>query len=449
MKSYVPHTENERREMLESIGVKSIDELFSDVPASLLLKRRLNIGEGMSEVEIRKAFLELVNKNRTDLKVFRGAGAYNHYIPSLVLELSARSELYTAYTPYQAEMSQGMLQAIFEYQTFICRLTGLDVSNASVYDGATAAAEAMVMMLNATRKKKLLLSAGLHPEVIETVKTYAHSIGVEIVVVPLNEKGMTDIAQLKANAEGFAGLIAQNPNFFGIIEDMKALADCAHELGGLFTAYVNPITLGMLKRPADYGADIAIGDGQPLGVPMSFGGPYFGFMACTNKLIRNLPGRIAGQTEDAEGNRAFVLTLQAREQHIRRDKASSNICSNQMLCAIMASIYMAVMGKHGIKEVAEQCLQKAHYLADGLTQIKGFKLRYASPFFHEFVTDCEYDAEKLNDALKAKGFMGGLPLGRVIKGEHGMLWCVTEMNSRQDIDDLICAVESIVKEGLA
>lgn len=448
MKSYVPHTENERQEMLKAIGVNSVDELFSDVPFSLLLKNRLNLCEGMSELEIRKAFQELANKNNTSLKIFRGAGAYNHYIPSAVLELSMRSEFYTAYTPYQAEMSQGMLQAIFEYQTFICSLTGLDVSNASVYDGATAAAEAMSMMTSATRKKKLLLSAGLHPETISTVKTYAHAIGIEVVIVPLNGLGTTDIENIKANADGFAGLIAQSPNFFGVLEDMQALADCVHELKGLFTAYVNPISLGLLKRPADYDADIAIGDGQPLGIPMSFGGPYFGFMACTTKLIRNLPGRIAGQTEDKDGNRAFVLTLQAREQHIRRDKASSNICSNQMLCAISASIYMAQMGKHGIKEVASQSIQKAHYLAEGLTQIKGFKLRYASPYFHEFVIDSEYDSEKLNQALKAKGFMGGLPLNRVIAGDNGMLWCATEMNSRQDIDELLLAVEASVKEGL-
>lgn len=448
MKSYVPTTLSEREEMLKVVGVNTMDDLFSDVPAELKLKNGLDLPEGMSEIEVRREFLRLAGLNNNNLKIFRGAGAYNHYIPAAVPQLVARSEFYTAYTPYQAEMSQGMLQSIFEYQTFICRLTGMDVSNASVYDGATAAAEAMSMMYQIGRKKKktILLSAGLHPEVIETVKTYAHCLDISVVTVPLNENGTTDIAKLSELAQGdVSGIIAQNPNFYGCIENMKGIADAIHEKGGVFAAYVNPITLGALKRPADYDADIAIGDAQPLGMPLSFGGPYVGFMACKKEYTRMIPGRITGETKDSEGSRAFVLTLQAREQHIKRQLASSNICSNQMLCAITASIYLACMGPQGMREVAQQNIQKAHYLADGLTQSKGVKLRYNSPFFNEFVIDTEKNAEVINASLKEKGFMGGLPLGRIIPGDKGMLWCATEMNSREEMDALICAFEEVVK----
>ena len=447
MKSYVPTTISEREEMLKVVGVDTMDDLFSDIPRDLRLKAGLALHDGMSEIEVRREFLRLAKANNSDLKCFRGAGAYNHYIPSSIPQILSRSEFYTAYTPYQAEMSQGMLQSIFEYQTFICRLTGMDVSNASVYDGATAAAEAMSMMYQIGRKKKktILLSAGLHPELIETVRTYAHCLDIAVEIVPLTDKGITDAEQVKAMSDGACGIIVQNPNFFGCIENMQAVGDAIHENGGIFTAYVNPISLGALKRPVDYNADIAIGDGQPLGLPMSFGGPYVGFMACKKEYTRMIPGRITGETKDAEGNRAFVLTLQAREQHIKRQLASSNICSNQMLCAIAASIYMACMGPQGMKEVAMQNIQKAHYLADGLTQSKNVKLRYSTPFFNEFVIDTDKNAEVINAVLKSKGFMGGLPLGRIIPGDKGMLWCATEMNSREEIDELICAFEEVVK----
>lgn len=447
MRSYVPTTKSEREEMLKVVGVNSMDDLFADVPEDLRLKNGLNLPDGMSEIEVRREFLRLAKLNNNTLKMFRGAGAYHHYIPSVVPQLVARSEFYTAYTPYQAEMSQGMLQSIFEYQTFICRLTGMDVSNASVYDGATAAAEAMSMMdqIGRKKKKKILLSEGLHPETIQTVKTYAHCRGIEVVIVPLTKDGKTDIAKISELSEGASGIIAQSPNFFGVIEDMKQIGEAIHAANGIFTAYVNPITLGALTRPADYNADIAIGDAQPLGMPLSFGGPYAGFMACKNEYIRMIPGRITGQTTDKDGNRAFVLTLQAREQHIKRQLASSNICSNQMLCAIMASIYLACMGPDGMKEVAMQNINKAHYLADGLSKIKGVKVRYNAPFFNEFVIDTDKDAEEINNALKEKGFMGGLPLGRMIKGDKGMLWCATELNSKEEIDELISAFEEVTK----
>ncbi|MEG1559910.1 MAG: aminomethyl-transferring glycine dehydrogenase subunit GcvPA [Clostridia bacterium] len=443
MRSYVPNTLKERNEMLKEIGVDSVDGLFSDISSNLRLNRTLAIGEdgvGLSELEIRRVFKAYADSNQ-ELPLFRGAGAYRHYIPAIVPQIVSRSELYTAYTPYQAEMSQGMLQAIFEFQTFVCALTGLDAANASVYDGATAAAETMHMVCDVKRKKKVLVSAGLHPDVLTTMKTYARFSGIEIVVIPLNRDGSTDIYSLEANLRDSAGLFVAVPNFYGVIEDADKFSAMAHENNALMIEYVNPISLGAIKRPKDIGADIAIGDGQTLGIPISFGGPYVGFMSCTSKLMRNLPGRIVGQTADAEGNRAFVLTLQAREQHIRREKASSNICSNQMLCAIMSSIYLACMGKEGMKEVADQNIQKAHYLMDGLTNVCGMTLRYNAPFFNEFVTDSAIPGSEINDILKEKGFIGGLPLSRLFPGDNGVLWCATECNTRDEIDALIGALE--------
>ncbi len=426
--------------MLSSLGLNSMDELFSDIPAELRLKRPLDLPDGLSEMELRDVVTGYILQNEDGGMLFRGAGAYNHYIPSVVSQLAMRSEFYTAYTPYQAEMSQGMLQGLFEYQTVICRLTGLDAANASVYDGATAAAEAIHMLRDNKRKNRVLYSAGLNPDVKAVMHTYAHCAGVELVEIPLTEKGVTDVSAITANIEGAAGYIGAQPNYFGNIEDMQAVADAVHAAGGLLVAYVNPITLGLMKRPAEYGADIAIGDGQPLGLPMAFGGPYVGFMASTAKLMRNLPGRIAGQTTDAEGNRVFVLTLQAREQHIRREKASSNICSNQMLCAIMTTIYCCTMGPCGMKEVAQHNISKAHYLAEQLARIDGISLRYPeTSFFNEFVIDTDMPAQDLSDALKEYGIAGGLVLD-----DGGMLWCATEMNTKEEIDFLCDTIHTIM-----
>ncbi len=441
MKSYVPNTEKERLEMLNELGMQSFDELFRDVPDDLRLKRELDLPAPLSEMELRDAIMGYVLQNEEGGLLFRGAGAYRHYIPSLVPQLAMRSEFYTAYTPYQAEMSQGMLQSLFEYQTVICRLTGLDAANASVYDGATAAAEAMLMLRDNKRKKKVLYSAALNPDVIAVLKTYAHCAEVELVEIPVTDKGVTDAAAVAANMEGAAGVIAANPNYYGNIEPMADIAAAAHGANGLLVACVNPISLGALARPADYGADIAIGEGQPLGLPLAYGGPYVGFMAATKKLMRNLPGRIAGETRDAEGNRVYVLTLQAREQHIRREMASSNICSNQMLCAIMAAMYCCTMGPEGMKEVAYQNIAKAHYLAERLCELPGVKLRYPeTPFFNEFVIDTEkMSAQDINDALKEYSVTGGLVLA-----DGGMLWCATEMNSRQEIDYLIDNMKNMI-----
>lgn len=446
MRSYVPNTEGERKEMLSSMGLSSMDELFRDIPDELKLSRPLNLPEGKSETEIRRIFRAYAERTNGSMPLFRGAGAYRHYIPSLIPQLLMRSEFYTAYTPYQAEMSQGMLQAIFEYQTLMCRLTGMDVSNASVYDGATAAAEAMLMLRDAKRKQKILISDGLNPDVIAVIHTYARFARLECVSIPLNSDGTTDMDALSANSDGAAGYIVANPNFFGCLENMDEISAAVHGFGGLLVSYVNPISLSLVKRPGDYGADIAVGDAQPLGLPLSFGGPYCGFMCSTQKLIRNLPGRIAGQTSDAEGNRVFVLTLQAREQHIRREKASSNICSNQMLCAITASMYLSVMGPEGMREVAMQNLQKAHYLRDGIKSINGARIRYENtPFFNEFVVEFDKDSAVINALLKKKGIVGGARLANYKDGDNGILMCVTEMNTREEIDALITALEEITK----
>ncbi len=444
MRSYVPNTEQERREMLESIGLADMGALYADIPEEVRLRRPLALPRGMSESEVRRVFASLARQNRTELAIFRGAGAYNHYIPAAVPQLAMRSEFYTAYTPYQAEMSQGMLQAIFEFQTLVCQLTGLDAANASVYDGASAAAEAMNMLTAAKRKNKVLYSAGLHPDVIAVLKTYARFSETELVEIPLGEKGVTDMAALEQNGGNAAGFIAAQPNFFGCLEDTKKLAEATHAFGGLYVSYVYPHALGVLARPGELGADIAVGDGQPLGLPLAFGGPYVGFMAATQKLMRGLPGRIVGETADKDGTRAYVLTLQAREQHIRREKASSNICSNQMLCAVTASIYLSLMGPKGLAEAANQSMQKAHYLAEGMGRIKGIRLRYPeTPFFNEFAVDYDKDASLVNAVLKDRGVMGGVRLNRLIPGDRGALWCVTEQNTREEIDTALAALEEV------
>ena len=444
MRSYIPNTQRERGEMLAAIGLPDMDALFADIPEGVRLNRPLELSRGMSEIEVRRAFASLAARSGVPHASFRGAGAYGHYIPAAVPQLAMRSEFYTAYTPYQAEMSQGMLQAIFEFQTLICQLTGLDAANASVYDGATAAAEAVNMLTAAKRKNKVLVSAGLHPDVRAVLKTYARFSKTELVEVPLNENGVADIPFIEQNAGDAAGLVAAQPNFFGCLEDTRTLADATHAFGGLFVNYVYPHALGVLARPGELGADIAVGDGQSLGLPLAYGGPYVGFMASTQKLMRNLPGRIAGETTDKDGNRAFVLTLQAREQHIRREKASSNICSNQMLCAVTASIYLSLMGPKGLAEAANQSMQKAHYLAEGMSRVRGIRLRYpATPFFNEFAVDCERDSEFVSGALKERFIMGGLPLNRIVPGDSGMLWCATELNAREDIDAALSVLEEV------
>ena len=437
MGSYVPSTLQERQEMLESIGLSSIDQLFSHIPDELKLKGELNLPSGMSELEVSSAMKKIAAKNVVFGSIFRGAGAYDHYIPSIVKSVTGKEEFLTAYTPYQAEISQGVLQSIFEYQTMICELTGMDVSNASVYDGATAAAEAVNMCCERSRKV-VFCSAAAHPDTIAVVKTYCWAAGHELVLLPVKD-GKTDLDAMASQLDKktSACLYLQSPIFFGQLEVMEKAAEMIHSVGAKLIAGCNPIALGLLKTPAEQGADIAVGEGQPLGMPLSFGGPYLGFMAATQAMMRKLPGRIVGETVDVDGKRAFVLTLQAREQHIRREKASSNICSNQALCALTASVYLATVGPDGLKQAASLCYQKAHYLAQQLCSIPGVSLRYSGTFFHEFVTD-QKDSDKLLSALEQQGILGGYPLT-----DGGILWCATEKNTKEEMDRV---VEIIRKE---
>ena len=435
--SYVPSTPAERQEMLRAVGVRDYRELYRDVPEEMLLDRELDLPAGMSELEVSRTVSAMAAKNTLFSTILRGAGAYDHYIPAVVKSIPAKEEFLTAYTPYQAEMSQGVLQSIFEYQTMICELTGMDVSNASVYDGATAAAEAAAMCRD--RKRRVtLISAAAHPDTINTVRTYCFGTGDELRLVPMKD-GKTDLEALKAMlTPEVASFYVQQPNFFGLLEDADALGEAVHAAGAMFVMGCNPISLGLMKSPRDCGADVAVGEGQPLGMPLGYGGPYLGFMATTQKHMRKLPGRIVGETVDAKGERAYVLSLQAREQHIRREKASSNICSNEALCALTASVYLAVMGPEGLRQAAEQSMAKAHYLMRGLTAIEGVEPVYPGPFFHEFVTTLPRQEEVLS-ALEQAGILGGLPV------EGGVLWCATEKQSREELDRAI----AIVKEVLA
>jgi glycine dehydrogenase subunit 1 len=435
MAYYAPSTEGEQIEMMREIGVSSWEDLYADLPRKLLLER-LNIPDGTSEFEARAAMEGIASKNRVFSSIFRGAGAYHHYIPSLVRQITAKEEFVTSYTPYQAEISQGTLQSIFEFQTMICELTGHEASNASVYDGASAAAEA-ASMCRSRGRRTVLVSAAAKPNVISVIETYCYAAGAEMRMIPV-KNGLTDGGRLEEMLDGSAACVyAEQPNFYGLIEDAAALGRIAHGGGAKFVMGVNPIAAVLLKTPEECGADVAVGEGQPLGMPLSFGGPYLGFMTASSDMARKLPGRIVGETVDADGKRAFVLTLQAREQHIRREKASSNVCSNQALCALTASVYMTVMGPRGMRRVAESCFSKAHYAARRISSVKGFELTHEAEFFHEFVTSCPMDRESLLPRLEARGILGGLPV------DGGILWCVTEMNSKAEIDNLV----SILKEA--
>lgn len=439
MGTYVPNTDREQKEMLGAIGLSEIDELFRAVPAGVLLKKPLKLDRGRSEYEVKRYMTEIAGKNQVFPMIFRGAGAYNHYIPSIVTQITSKEEFVTAYTPYQAEISQGILQSIFEYQTMICELTGMDVSNASVYDGATAAAEA-VIMCRERKRTKAVISSAIHPQTIETIRTYLDGTDMELILAPVKE-GRTDMEQLAALlSEDTACILLQQPNFYGLLEDCEAVGKLTAGTEIKYILSCNPISLGLLKAPIEYGADIAVGEGQPLGIPLSFGGPYLGYMATTEKLMRRLPGRIVGETKDSAGNRAFVLTLQAREQHIRREKASSNICSNQALCAMTAAVYLDAMGGEGLGRAAQLSMSKAHYLANRLCERKEFTMTYPGEFFNEFVTDFTGNVDYLLSELEQRGILGGYPLG-----EGRILWCATEMNSREEIETLLRSIEEVLR----
>ena len=436
MGSYIPATADERRAMLATLGLSSTDELFAAVPDSVRV-RSLDLPEGMSEMEVARKVGGMADKNVRFRSVFRGAGAYRHYIPAVVKTVTSREEFVTAYTPYQAEISQGVLQSIFEYQTQICELTGMDVSNASVYDGAVAAAEAVLMCLE-RRRNRVIVAGSADPQTITAIRTYCESRSVPVTVLPV-KNGAVEADDLAAALSADAAcLYVQSPNYYGVLENMDAIVAAVHDAGARVVMGANPISLGILKTPGEYGADIAVGEGQPLGLPLGFGGPYLGFMACRKDLMRRLPGRIVGETVDHEGRRCFVLTLQAREQHIRREKASSNICSNEALCAMTASVYLAANGPQGLARVAENCAAHAHYLAAELAKIPGFALRHQGrEFFHEFLTDCPVDPDMLCARLAEKGILGGLPV------DGGMLWCCTELCLRNDMDELITAIREV------
>ena len=436
MGSYVPNTKQEQQAMLEDIGYGSMDDLFRDIPEEVKLNRELELLAGLSEMEVRKTMEKIAGKNKIYPTIFRGAGAYRHYIPAIVEEVLSKENFRTAYTPYQAEISQGILQSIFEYQTMICDLTGMDVSNASVYDGASAAAEG-VAMCREKKRNKALVSATVLPWVLETVRTYCFGNGMELEVIP-EKDGTTDLEWLKGHLDQeTACVLIQHPNYYGTLEPAEAIGRAAHEAGAKFIMSVNPIVLGILKTPGEYGADVAVGEGQPLGLPLAFGGPYLGFMACTRAMMRKLPGRIVGETKDRNGKTGYVLTLQAREQHIRREKASSNICSNQALCALAVSVYLAAMGNEGLEQAAVSSMSKAHYFAKQLAQA-GYRTENPGEFFHEFVTVSETPSEKALRMLEAHDILGGLPLD-----DHRILWCCTEMNTKAEMDEAVRILKEV------
>ncbi len=435
MSSYIPSSAAERAEMLRAIGLNSADELYSVIPDSVRLKRPLNLPAGVSELELRTELKSLAGKNKSYSLILRGAGAYEHYVPEIVRAIASREEFVTAYTPYQAEISQGVLQAIFEYQSMICTLTGMDVSNASVYDGATAVAEGAAMTVKKNRRR-ILASAALNPMTLEVLRTYSFGSGNTVETVP-EKDGVTDLTALDdALGADAACVIIQSPNKNGLIEDVAAAAGLTHAAGALLVQSSDPLSLMLYKSPAELGADIAVGDGQPLGMPLSYGGPYLGYMACTSKLTRSLPGRIVGETVDADGERAFVLTLQAREQHIRRENASSNICSNEALCALTAAVYISAMGASGMREAALQSHSKAVYFAGELAKL-GYNRVHDGEFFCEFVTTAPTGADRAIEALAERGILGGLPV------DGGILWCVTETASRAALDEAVSILREV------
>ena len=431
---FIPHTEEDIRLMLDKIGVSNIDELYSDVPQEVIFKEEYDIPSAMSEIELRKHFEELGEKNKK-LTVFAGGGAYDHYSPSVINHLLARSEFYTAYTPYQPEISQGTLQYIFEYQSIISELTGMEATNASMYDGATATAEAMFMMVASAKKKnRVLISSTVADRVIEVVKTYAKFHGVDLTMIPEVE-GVTDFDAMNAElAKGdVAGVILPTPNKYGILEDLSGVADAIHAAKAYLAINADPSALAVIKTPAEWGADVACGDGQTLGMPLNFGGPYLGYISCAKGMLRKMPGRVVGATKDADGKRAFVLTLQAREQHIRREKATSNICSNQSLMALYATIYVALMGKQGMKELNRLACDGAHYLYNRLIESGKFTPAYpGKPFLKEFVVKTDLDIKALNARLLEHGIMGGIDMG-----DGRLAFAVTEKRTKEEIDNLI------------
>ncbi len=443
---YIPHTEEDIRTMLEFVGAKKIEDLFGMIPEKCKLSVPLNLPGPLSEPDLLRHLQGLPSVAYSS---FLGAGAYHHFIPSVISALISRSEFYTAYTPYQPEISQGTLQAIFEYQTLMCQLTGMEVSNASMYDGASSLAEAVWMAERVTKRKKILLSEAVHPEYRKVIQTYVDPDQEEIVLIPYKkDEGRTDERKLLDLLDGkVSGVVIQSPNFFGVIEDLHPMADKVHEAGGLMiVGFSEAVAYGILKPPGEEGADIVAGEGQSIGIPVSYGGPYLGIFATREKFVRNMPGRVVGETVDMEGKRGFVLTLATREQHIRREKATSNICTNEGLCALMATIFLSCLGKRGLKEMALMNLSKAEYAKKMASQIRGCNLVFSSPTFNEFVLRIQGEPERVLEKLKRKNILGGVPLGRFYpEMNHHLLVTVTEMNTREEIDRWAEALEKALK----
>ena len=436
---FFPHTEEEIQQMLKACGLQKLEDLYAEIPEQIRFKGDYELPNQMSELELRQ-LMECLGQLNDELVVFAGAGSYDHYTPSVVPNIIERSEFLTSYTPYQAEISQGTLHYIFEYQSMMAEMTGMDISNASMYDGATATAEAAMMAVAAGKKmNRVLVSKTIDPKVLRVVETYAKFQGIDIVMID-EKDGQTDRddMQRKLDEGGVAGVIVQMPNYYGIVEDYSGFADAIHEKKGLLIMNSVAADLAVLKTPGEWGADIAVGDGQSLGIPMTFGGPGVGYMCCKEKLVRKMPGRIVGMTKDNRGQRAFVLTLQAREQHIRRQKATSNICSNQSLMALFVTIYMSLMGKEGLREAAELSYAGAHYLCDELLKTGKFKLAFDKPFLNEFCVRYNGDVDALQERFIANGFLGGVKVA-----DDTIMFAVTEKRTKEEIDELV----NIVKEA--
>ena len=445
---YIPNSPEERTEMLEAIGLESAEQLFESIPPQLRLQRPLNTPAALSEIELLDKFERLGQRNAAARRTsFLGAGAYSHYIPTIVDHIISRSEFFTAYTPYQPEISQGTLQTIFEFQTLVCQLTGMDLANASMYDGSTALAEAVLMAERVTRRSKVIASSAVHPQYLEVVKTYVQHAGIDLEVTDFDQKTGQGGAGLAAAVDDqTAAIVVQSPNFFGCIEDLKALANAAHAKGALLVvAITEAMSLGLLKSPGACGADIVVAEGQSFGVPLSFGGPYVGLFATRDKYARQIPGRLVGEAYDKKGHRGFVLTLATREQHIRREKATSNICTNEGLIALAATVYMEAMGRRGIQEAAQQCVQKAAYAARRIASVKGFSIPFTAPRFDEFVVRGPGNAaEFLSRLAKEREIEGGIALSRFMPGhDNDFLVCVTETNTREQIDALVSALSEL------
>ena len=446
--SYIQNTPEDRRSMLARIGVASVEELFAHIPAEVRLRRPLQIPPAMGEMELQRHLERLAARNcsANDAICFLGGGAYDHFIPSVVDAVAGRSEYYTAYTPYQAEASQGTLQAIYEYQTLMCQLTGMEVANASLYEGGSAVAEAVLMALGLTRRAgEVLIAESVHPEYRATLSTYAANLHCRVRVL-LTPDGFLDPDDLRAAVtDSTVCVVVQSPNFFGHLEEMQALGEVARKVGALFIAAFDPISLGLLKRPGDYGADIAVAEGQGLGVPLSYGGPYLGILTCRQEHVRKIPGRLVGETTDRNGKRCWVLTLQPREQHIARAKATSNICTNQGLLALRATVFLAALGPQGLRETAELCVRKAHYAAAELCKLPGVSLRFSTPFAKEFTLCLPRDATPVLARLRAVGYLAGLPLGRwYTELSNCVTIAVTEKRTKEEIDGLVAAYRAVL-----